>query len=156
MLNEVEYLGNRVEILNAGNVTVDISDYFLCLAPTTYRQVGALPIVSGETTIQPGGILVVTYDQLNVAAGQINNVSGTGGLGLYTVGGDFGNAETLADFVQWGAAGSFRESVAVTAGQWTAGEFVEVIENATTSIIFDEKGMQQQIGQKLQHHLLEM
>ncbi|NAS32786.1 hypothetical protein GTQ40_17535 [Flavobacteriaceae bacterium R38] len=140
VLNEIEYLGDQVEILNAGNVAVDISDYFLCLGPQTYRQISALPVVSGEANLQPGEFLVVTYDQLNVAVGQINNVSGTGGLGLYIDNSDFTNAETLADFVQWGAAGSVREAVAVEAGQWTANEFVEVSNTDNTSIIFDGEG----------------
>ena len=129
-----------MEILNAGNTTVDLSGYFLCLAPTTYRQIGALPVVSGQTTLAPGELLVVTYDQINVAAGQINDVSGTGGLGLYVDNSDFTDPSTLADFVQWGAAGSIREVTAVAAGQWTAGEFVDVIGSDVTSIIFDGQG----------------
>ena len=46
----------------------------------------------------------------------------------------------MADFVQWGAAGSQRENVAVEAGIWTAGDFVEVLGSADNSIIFDGEG----------------
>ena len=91
----------------------------------------------------PGEFLTVTYDQINVTAGQINNTPGTGGLGLYTTNADgfgVGAADNLADFVQWGAAGSFRENVAVAAGQWVAGEFVDVVGSDLTSIIFDGDG----------------
>ena len=139
VLNEVEYLGDRVELFNAGNVAVDVSEYFLCLAPTTYRQIGNLP-VEGDLTIQPGAFLVITYDQLNVTAGQINAENGTGGLGLYTTNSDFADPSTLVDFVQWGAGGSFREDVAVAAGQWIAGEFIEVVESDATSLVFDGDG----------------
>ena len=83
VLNEVEFLGDQVELLNNGNLPVDLSDYFLCLAPSTYRQIGSLPVVNGNVVLAPGAFLTVTYDQINVSAGQINNVSGTGGLGLY-------------------------------------------------------------------------
>ncbi len=140
VLNEIEYLGDSVEIRNNGNETVDISDFFLCLGPTTYRQIGALPVVSGSTTLEPGALLVVTYDQINSAAGQISNVSGTGGLGLYINNSGFANAANLVDFVQWGASGSTRETTAVEAGIWTDGEFVPVVNNPANSIIFDGMG----------------
>ncbi|MEM9649408.1 MAG: hypothetical protein AAF969_13090, partial [Bacteroidota bacterium] len=38
-INEVQYLGNWVEIVNSGEETVDLSDYFLCLGPGTYRRI---------------------------------------------------------------------------------------------------------------------
>ena len=140
VLNEIEYLGDRVEILNAGTDEVDVSGYFLCFGPGTYRSLNALPVVSGSTTIQPGEFLVVTYDQINATASQINGANATGGLGLYIDNSDFTDPNTLADFVQWGAAGSIRENVAVQAGEWTAGEFVTVVEDANNSIIFDGEG----------------
>ncbi len=130
ILNEVEYLGNSVEIFNNGDTAVDLSGYFLCLGPGTYRQIGDLE-VEGDLNLAAGDYLVVSYDMPNV----------TGGLGLYIDNSGFGNAATLADFVQWGAAGSPREDVAVSAGIWTAGEFVPVMESATNTIIFDGEGV---------------
>jgi len=153
VLNEVEYLGDQVEILNNGNVSADVSEYFLCLGPGTYRPLSGLPAVSGSTTLAPGEFLVVTYDQLNVAAGQISGQNGTGGLGLYINNTGFGDPSTLADFVQWGAAGSIRETTAVAAEIWTAGEFVPVVNDAKLFLM--EKGIQQQILLKQLHHLLE-
>ncbi len=139
ILNEVEFLGDQVELFNNGNVAVDVSDYFLCLAPTTYRRVGDLPS-QGNTTIEPGEFLVLTYDQINNGAGRINDTDGTGGLGLYIDNSDFASADNILDFVQWGSAGAFREQLAVDAGIWTLGDFVEVGSNAGTSIIFDGEG----------------
>lgn len=139
VLNEVQYLGDQVELYNNGNITVDISDYQLCLAPGTYRRIGDLP-VEGDLSLSPGSFLVVTYDQINTAAGQINGTDATGGLGLYINNQGFGDPKYLVDFVQWGAAGSIREEVAVAAGIWTAGEYVEVIANADNSIAFDGDG----------------
>jgi hypothetical protein len=129
VLNEVEYLNNRVEIFNNGDVTVDLEDYFLCLGSGTYRQIGALE-TEGNVQLGVGEYLSVAYEMPNE----------NGGLGLYTNNSGFGNAENLADFVQWGQAGSQRENVAVTAGIWTAGEFVPVMNNADYSIIFDGEG----------------
>ncbi|WP_411029575.1 hypothetical protein [Spongiimicrobium sp. 3-5] len=138
-INEVEYLGDKVELYNSGNISVDLSDYQLCLAPGTYRRVGDLP-VDGDLVLAPGAFLVATYDQINTPAGQINNTNGTGGLGLYINNSGFGDASTIMDFVQWGASASIRENVAVTAGIWTAGDFVEVILGANNSIAFDGEG----------------
>ena len=129
VLNEVEYLGNRVEIFNNGDVTVDLENYFLCLAPGTYRQIGALE-TEGNVQLGVGEYLSVSYDMPNE----------NGGLGLYINNSGFGDAANIADFVQWGAAGAVRENVAVTAGIWTAGEFVPVIGSADNSIVFDGEG----------------
>ena len=129
VLNEVEYLGDRVEILNAGDAAGDLSGYFLCLGPGTYRQIGALA-VEGNLELEPGDFLTVAYEMPNA----------TGGLGLYINSSGFGDASTIADFVQWGAGGSSRENVAVEAGIWTAGDFVEVVGSADNSIIFDGEG----------------
>ena len=91
----------------------------------------------------PGEFLTVEYDQINVDlggnSGVINGELGTGGLVLY-IDNQFGNANSILDFVQWGAAGSFRESLAVQAGEWTTGEFVNVSTNVNNSIIFDGEG----------------
>ncbi|MGB5820642.1 MAG: hypothetical protein WBG90_14250 [Saonia sp.] len=139
VLNEVQYLGDTVELYNSGNVTIDLSDYFLCLGPGTYRRVGDLS-VEGGLALAPGSFLVITYDQINTVAGQINTVNGTGGLGLYINNAGFANPEYLMDFVQWGAAGSIREEVAVAAGIWTLGEYVAVVSDADNSIAFDGEG----------------
>ncbi len=129
VLNEVEYLGDRVEIFNNGDVAVDLEGYFLCLGPGTYRQIGALN-VEGNLQLEPGAFLVVSYEMPNAE----------GGLGLYVDNSAFDDPATLADFVQWGAAGSPRESVAVSAGIWAQGEFVPVMGSADNSLVFDGEG----------------
>ncbi|MEM7551288.1 MAG: spondin domain-containing protein [Bacteroidota bacterium] len=129
VLNEVEYLGNRVEIFNNGEESVDLSGYFLCLGPGTYRMIGDLE-TEGNENLAAGEFLVVSYEMPNA----------TGGLGLYRNNNGFGDADNLVDFVQWGAAGSPREVVASTAGIWTTGEFVPVSGTAENTIIFDGEG----------------
>ena len=132
VINEVLFLGGTaVEIRNNGTEMEDVSDYFLCLGPGTYRRIDALPLVSGNTTIAPGEFLVITYDQLNAVSG---------GLGLYIDNSGFGNPATLIDFVQYGAAGTSRESEAVTAGLWSAGDFVAIPGTGGNSIQFDGIG----------------
>lgn len=128
-LNEVQYLGNWVEIVNNGEGTTDLSDYFLCLGPGTYRRIGDLTF-NGSLQLAAGEYLAVSYEMPN----------SDGGLGLYSDNSDFTDASNMADFVQWGAGGSARENVAVGAGIWTEGEFVPVMGNEQYSIIFDGAG----------------
>ncbi len=129
VLNEVGYLGNYIELYNNGTSTVDVSNYFLCLGPGTYRRVGDLE-AEGNLELTPGEFLVVSYDM----------PSATGGIGLYANNEGFGNAENIRDFVQWGAAGSPRENVAVEAGIWTLGEYIKVVGSEDNSIAYDGEG----------------
>jgi len=128
VLNEVQYLGNGVEIFNNGDLPVDLSDYWLCLGPGQYSRIGALTTV-GNVTLGTGEYLSISYEM----------PESEGGLGLYSTN-DFTNADAMVDFVQWGASGAARENVAVDANLWTAGEFVAVSDNADNSIIFDGEG----------------
>ncbi|KPM31850.1 Hypothetical protein I595_2350 [Croceitalea dokdonensis DOKDO 023] len=128
VINEVEYLGNRVEIFNAGDAAADVSGHWFCFGPGEYAQISDLQR-EGDLNVAPGQYLSVSLDKPREA----------GGLGLYSVN-QFTNADAIVDFVQWGAAGNPRESVAVEAGIWTAGEFVPVQRSAENSIIFDGDG----------------
>ncbi|MEM8509462.1 MAG: hypothetical protein AAF717_16645 [Bacteroidota bacterium] len=129
VLNEVTYLAGEVELYNNGDLTVDVSDYFLCLGPGTYDRVGDI-IASGNANLAAGEFLVLNYDRPGA----------TGGLGLYINNAGFGDAANIADFVQWGDAGSARENVAVDAGIWTEGDFVDVSGNENNSIVYDGEG----------------
>lgn len=126
-INEVQYGdGNLIEIHNNGEVTVDLSSYWLCLGPSTYVQIGSLTPDSGNIQLEAGNFLVLPYDMPD----------DEGGLGLYSMN-QFANPEAISDFVQWGAGGSARENVAVSAGLWTAGEFVPTVSMSSYSIEVD-------------------
>ena len=129
VINEVAYLTGEVELYNNGDLTVDVSDYFLCLGPGTYERVGDI-IASGNANLATGEFLVLNYEPSGA----------TGGLGLYINNSGFGDAANIADFVQWGDAGSARENVAVDAGIWTDGDFVEVSGDENNSIAYDGDG----------------
>ncbi len=130
VFNEVQY-GNRnlVELYNNGDVTVDLSTYWLCLGPGTYVQIGNVTPESGNIQLASGEFLVLPYDMPDVE----------GGLGLYSMN-QFANADAIVDFVQWGSGGSAREDVAVAAGIWTAGEFVPTVGLDSFSIEYDGEG----------------
>ncbi|MDY8138198.1 spondin domain-containing protein [Aquimarina sp. 2201CG5-10] len=130
VFNEVQY-GNRnlVELYNNGEATIDLSTYWLCLGPGTYVQIGDLTPESGNIELAAGELVVLPYDMPD----------DEGGLGLYSMN-QFANPDAIMDFVQWGAGGSARENVAVSAGIWTAGDFVPTVRLNSYSIEYDGEG----------------
>ncbi len=130
VFNEVQYsTRDLVELYNNGDVNVDLSSYWLCLGPGSYVQIGDITPESGSADLAPGTFVVLPYEMPDVE----------GGLGLYATN-EFGSAEAIVDFVQWGAAGSARENVAVEAGIWTAGDFVPTVGAVSSSIEYDGEG----------------
>ncbi len=108
-----------VTITNFGDMAIDMSDYWLCLRPGTYRQISTLNPV-GNVTVMPSETVTVSY---NVDVGVADD-----GLSLYVpdtpTNGGFGTASNLIDFVQWGGSGNIRESLAVQQGVWGTGDFI--------------------------------
>lgn len=130
VINEVRFQGeDTIEILNNGQNSLDLSNYWLCLGPGQYVEVGSLTPVSGAIDLESGEYLVLNYDLPDTV----------GGLGLYSVN-EFTDSDALVDFVQWGSAGSARENIAVAAEQWIAGEFVTLVSSANNSIAYDGEG----------------
>ncbi|MBQ4821108.1 spondin domain-containing protein [Aquimarina sp. MMG016] len=130
VFNEIKFQGtDLIEIFNRGNQEADLSDYWLCLGPGTYQRIGDLTPESGNIVIPGGEYLVLSY----------NLPDTEGGLGLYSSNA-FTDANAIVDFLQYGSGASAREDVAVTAGLWTAGDFIPVVSSADNSIIFDGEG----------------
>jgi len=134
-INEVLYSTSteQIELKNFGTSAVDVSDWWFC-ARLIYRQIGNLNIESGSFNIPAGGILVVSIENY------LNNSSSD--LGLYLPiesTADFADDSFMEDFVQWGQGGHGRESVAVSKGIWTAGDFVPTVESGH-SIEYDGDG----------------
>lgn len=115
-INEVNPAGQWVELFNSGDEAVDVSGYVLCNFPE-YAPIGDAEIVSGELTIPAGGYLVVRWDKFGVDDSEV---------GIYSRGGEFGNSETIVDYLQYGSAGHRRETVGDEAGVWTTGLALEV------------------------------
>ena len=117
--NGVDYEGAAkwVELHNAGEAEVDVSNLILCDIPI-YPVVNTLTVLGGgNTTIPAGGYLVVAWSDIGDTDSEV---------GLYKENsfGAFGEADNILDYMQYGEAGHGREGVAQTAGVWTAGEFV--------------------------------
>ncbi|MEM1137539.1 MAG: T9SS type A sorting domain-containing protein [Bacteroidota bacterium] len=98
---------NEITLMNMGNATLDIDDYWLCLGPGTYVRVGNA--ANGSTNLDPNSSVVVSYN-VDAAAD---------GFSLFSTN-IFGSSdpEILIDYVQWGAANQSRVGQAVSAGRW--------------------------------------
>ena len=93
--------------------TVDTSGFFMCIAPSTYRQVSGLPIVQGDLMLSPGEEVTIVYSFVPAA----------GGVGLYANDNGFGNSNNMLDYVQYGGVAGFRQGTAISAGLWVGGTF---------------------------------
>ncbi len=107
---------DEVVLTNLGGNTVDISGYFLCLGPGTYKEIGT--ITTANTNLTNGESITLSYDMNPVADG----------LSIFSAGSFSSSDPTiLVDYVQWGTGDQARVSQAVTAGRWdSASNFVEL------------------------------
>ena len=129
VINEVSPSGT-VELKNIGSTTIEVGDYWLCNFPN-YEQIQSSTILCGSTLMEPGAILAVENDDLD-----LNNSDDE--MGLYSSAA-FGSASAILDYVEWGFAGHGRASVAIAASIWSADAFVPSIP-VGGSIQFDGMG----------------
>ncbi|MEM7654978.1 MAG: hypothetical protein AAF399_02520, partial [Bacteroidota bacterium] len=130
VINEVQYQGtDRIELKNLGAGMANISGWWICHL-FSYSAFSSLTLESGSLNMPPGSITVLSGMSLN-------NTSSD--LGIYSTN-SFGSSTAMQDFVQWGTGGQGRESVAVTKGIWTAGDFVPTVSMMSASIEYDGAG----------------
>lgn len=113
-ITQINLTDNEVSITNYGNSSVDITAYALCNIPA-YALVDNLSIVSGNTNIPAGETVVLDWSSAQ---------GNTGAIALYSQFGGWGSSASIVDFVQWGEGGNTRESDAVGASLWEAGDFL--------------------------------
>ena len=112
-LTNVNTSSGEVTITNMSGSVQDISSWWLCNFPG-YEQLSALP-VSGSTMLMDGESATFTSTII---------VGADGECGLYNTN-SFTSTAAMEDYMQWASAGHVRETVAVGAGVWCAGEFVD-------------------------------
>lgn len=107
---------NLVFIRNYGATSVDITGHILSTKLTNFT-VGSMTVIAGNPS---------SLGSMQTAWVQGGSIDATGAdLALYVPNTtDFNNTSNLLDFVQWKSGGHGRESVAVSKGIWTAGDFV--------------------------------
>ena len=110
---------DKYSFKNFGNAAVDISNYRLCSKFAYTADLSGLTLEDGSLNLAPDQTVTLSGFAIDDAEAD---------LGLYiaiTNNAGFGVADNMVDFVQWGSAGNGRESVAVTKGIWTAGDFID-------------------------------
>lgn len=133
LIEEVRFASDdRVELRNTTDETVDVSEYILCTIAAIYRPLNTLTVEQGSLDLEAGDSVVVSGFALGDAAD----------VGLYTAN-TFADPDALLHYVKWddgSIAPIGRESVAVQAGLWSAGDAVDVATLTTGSIEYDGSG----------------
>ena len=128
VINEVLYnpvgsdTGNEfIELYNAGGTSVDITGWQV----GSDSQYYTLPAFS----LSPAAFVVIHWNASgannanDLYTGSLTNLSNTAGS-VFIFNSSTKNSSTIVDFLEYGAGGQTWESTAVSAGIWTAGNFV--------------------------------
>ena len=114
-LTAVNPAEDRYEIGNYGGETMDISNYRLCSELRYTTNLTSLTIESGSLSLESGQTVTLSGFSINDTGAD---------LGIYEASGEFSSSTAMVDYMQWGKAGNGRESVAVSKGIWTLGDYV--------------------------------
>ncbi|MFT5130824.1 MAG: subtilisin-like proprotein convertase family protein, partial [Rhodothermales bacterium] len=105
----VDPTADMVTLKNFGDASIDLTGYFFC---STFRY----PSVS-HGILAAGASVTLPFTH---GSGMDANAD----LGLYMNNAGFADPANMVDFVQFGSASHPRETVAVTKGIWSAGDFI--------------------------------
>jgi hypothetical protein len=105
----VDFEAGLIQIRNDGDVDYDLAGHWICNRPTYIE----LP----SEVLAPSTIV-----EIDTAAIGLNADSGE--IALYTSS-DFGSADDILRYVQWGTDSHGRTAVAVAGGVWQDGDFVD-------------------------------
>lgn len=126
VISEIDLANDKIEIVNTGTSSIDMTGYFFCnrftgspFYPAITTSLIDLANSSGSTLVVGAG-QVITFQ---MTAAFIPDASGE--IGLYLNSSNFGSATNMVDYVGWGADGT-RDSVAAAKGIWASGTFVAV------------------------------
>jgi hypothetical protein len=119
-----------IAITNVGSVEGNLDGLFLCQRPA-YHQLPDFPVAPGATVAVVAGDAAVEFPPeagtiagAVTAGGGFGSLSTDGEIGLYTSS-NFGDADAIISYVEWGSTGHGRSATAVDAGIWDDGGFVD-------------------------------
>ena len=130
-LLEVNPATDEITLKNFGSSAQNVGSWEVC-SLFNYAQISTLNITNGNMMMMPNDEITFTGFSLTDAASD---------LGLYNSGA-FSSSTAMQDFVQWGAGGQGRESVAVAKGIWSAGDFI----SSSGAIVYQGDGTQNGVG----------
>ncbi len=129
-IDEIVFAGGPYLIIsNRGTGVGSTSGHWICQFPS-YYELPAVDLQPGEKLAVPLGTDPVPELAGVVATVDVSEPLGVisprdGEMGLYSAN-MFSSPEAIEDYVEWGTTGHARSSVAVAAGIWQDGGFVEV------------------------------
>lgn len=129
VINEFQPETNTVEIKNLGTTSINVGSFILCSFPL-YTTLSDMTIVSGNLMLNQNEIVVLSGHSMNTADGE---------LGLYITN-TFTNPSAMIDYVEWGSTGHVRSNVAVSAGIWNTGDFLNFFPLAGETYMWDGGG----------------
>lgn len=128
VISEIDLNNSRVELVNLGETTVDLTSYRWCnFVNGSPRYPGVLATtinatLSSDNDLEMTAGQILTFDlstALLPAAG--------GELGLYLPTGGFGSRAALVDYVNWGNSTGFRDDAAIQAPAiWVTNTAIDV------------------------------
>jgi len=125
VINEIFYntsAGNGwIELYNASSTAINLNDWILEVATSTV-QTYTLPADYG--TLAANSFLVIYWNRSGTDVASSTFASNKTDIAPY--GGDVtlkDSSENIKDYFQYGGSGKAGESAAVSAGQWTSGDF---------------------------------
>lgn len=110
VITSVDFDEEWVEITNVSGSDYSLEGHFVCNFPS-YSSIADIGIVAAG-------------ESFTVELSALNAGSASGEVGVYTDS-DFGNSDAMVTYVEWGTPNHARSNVAVAAGLWTAGDFVD-------------------------------
>jgi hypothetical protein len=127
VFSEADLAGNKVELVNIGAGSVDLSSYWFCnrvngrpfyLTVSDAGTIDTALSTARSLRVAPGEILV-----LDLRAGFLPDANGE--LGLYESNIFSGSGAPIEDYILWGADGR-RDFVAQAAGIWIDNDWIDV------------------------------
>ena len=111
-ITAVDPITGDITLTNIGDADQDISAWEVCNFPAYASATG----LGAPSILIAGASTTFTWAPVADADGE---------LGLYTTGVNFGSSANIVDYLEWASTGHTRSSVAVTAGVWNTGDFVD-------------------------------
>ena len=115
-----------VAVTNIGTEAGNVGGHQLCQRPL-YFEIPSQELAPGETLyVTTEEVVGLDVDGPVISAdGRFGSLSaGNGEMGLYTDN-NFGSSSSIVSYVEWGSTGHPRSGVAVGAGIWGDGDFVD-------------------------------
>jgi len=127
VISEIDLANNRVELINTGTSSVDMSAWQWCNRLNGSPFYGSFTAGMINSTYSTAGVGLSSFSSGAILTFDFTNAllpDALGEFGLYSSAA-FGSSAAIVDYLAWGANG-VRDSVADAAGIWANSSFLDV------------------------------